>query len=203
REVKLSETELTGEQRTRLAEPGRDRQDALNELLFPAPTKDYASTIAQYGDLSVVDTIDYLYGIKQGEEHSVGIGKGVLLRVGLEAMGKPDEQGMVTVMTVLNGQLRPVYVRDRSVTVVEETAERADAANPNHIAAPFAGAVTVQVEEGAEVEVGGTVATIEAMKMEAGITSQVAGAVTRLAFTGTRQVEAGDLIAVITGGDKQ
>ena len=201
RNVKLSETELSDEQRTRLAEPGRDRQEALNELLFPAPTKDYTETIAQYGDLSVVDTIDYLYGIKQGEEHSVGIGKGVTLRLGLEAIGEPDDQGMVTVMTVLNGQLRPVYVRDRSVKVVEETAERAEAGNPNHVAAPFAGAVTVQVEEGQEVAPGDTIATIEAMKMEAGITGQAAGRIERLAFTGTRQVEAGDLIAVIGAGE--
>ncbi|WP_293694771.1 pyruvate carboxylase [uncultured Agrococcus sp.] len=202
RTVKSSMQELTDEQSARLREPGQDRQDALNELLFPGPTGDFKKTVEAYGDLSVVDTIDYLYGIQQGDEHSVGIGKGVTLRVGLEAMGQPDESGMVTVMTVLNGQLRPVYVRDRSVKVVEESTEHADPSIPGHVPAPFAGAVTVQVEQGDAVGVGDTVATIEAMKMEAAITAQVAGIVERLAITGTRQVEAGDLIAVIAEGEK-
>lgn len=202
RTIKPSMNDLTDEQRTRLQEPGRDRRDALNELLFPGPTRDYRETVASYGDLSVVDTIDYLYGIEQGTEHSVDIGRGVTLRVGLEAMGQPDESGMVTVMTVLNGQLRPVYVRDRSVEVVVESSERADAKQPGHVGSPFAGAVTVQVEPGQTVKAGDPVATIEAMKMEAAITAQVSGTVERLAFTGTRQAEAGDLIVVIaTGGD--
>jgi pyruvate carboxylase len=42
------------------------------------------------------------------------------------------------------------------------------------------------------------VATIEAMKMEASITAPVAGTVERLAFTGTQQVEGGDLVLVLS-----
>ena len=197
RTVKPAMQEVPEELSPRLAEPGRDRQMALNELLFPGPTRDYLGTVANYGDLSVVDTIDYLYGIEQGAEHSVDIGRGVTLRVSLEAMGAPDESGMVTVMTVLNGQLRPVYVRDRTVEVQQDAAERADAGNSGHVGAPFAGSVTVQVQPGQTVRAGDPVATIEAMKMEAAISAQVSGTVERLAFTGTAQVEAGDLIAVI------
>ena len=53
------------------------------------------------------------------------------------------------------------------------------------------------VEEGAEVAAGDTVATIEAMKMEASITAPVAGTVERIAISGTQQVEGGDLVLVI------
>jgi pyruvate carboxylase len=42
------------------------------------------------------------------------------------------------------------------------------------------------------------VATIEAMKMEASITAPVAGRVERLALDGTRQVEGGDLVLVLS-----
>ena len=69
----------------------------------------------QYGDLSVLDTPDYLYGLKQGVEHTSRSATGVSLFVGLEAIGEADDKGMRTVMTTLNGQLRPVFVRDRSV----------------------------------------------------------------------------------------
>ena len=44
----------------------------------------------------------------------------------------------------------------------------------------------------------GVVATIEAMKMEANITSPVGGTVERLAIAGHQQVEGGDLILVVT-----
>lgn len=197
RTVKVGVTELTDEQRASLVEPGVDRQQSLNALLFPGPTKEFHAMREEYGDLSVVDTIDFLYGMQPGEEHRVGIGTGVTLNVALEAIGQPGDDGMVTVMTVLNGQLRPVYVRDRSVKVEKAAAEKADASQAGHVAAPFAGAVTVTVAEGDEVAVGQPVATIEAMKMEAAITAQVAGTVQRLAIQGTRAVEAGDLIAVI------
>ncbi len=51
--------------------------------------------------------------------------------------------------------------------------------------------------DGDAVAAGETVATIEAMKMEAAITTPVAGTVTRVALSGTAQVEGGDLIVVI------
>ena len=57
--------------------------------------------------------------------------------------------------------------------------------------------VTPVGAEGEAVEAGGVVATIEAMKMEANITSPVAGTVQRLAISGHQQLEGGDLILVI------
>ena len=93
---------------------------------------------------------------------------------------------MRTVMGTVNGQLRPVQVRDRGVDAEVVAAEKADPGASGQVAAPFAGVVTVQVAEGDEVEAGATVATIEAMKMEAGITTPVAGTVRRLAV-GARQ----------------
>ncbi|HET8867589.1 MAG TPA: pyruvate carboxylase [Agrococcus sp.] len=197
RQVDISVKPLEPEHAARLVEPGADRRDALNELLFAGPTKAFKESRAQYGDLSVVDTIDYLYGMQHGEEHTVGIGRGVTLNVELEAVGEPDDAGLVTVMTVLNGQLRPVYVRDRSVKVDKPQVEKADASVPGQVAAPFAGAVTVKVAEGDTVAAGDAIATIEAMKMEAAITTPVAGTVERLALSGTMQVQAGDLLVVV------
>ena len=104
---------------------------------------------------------------------------------------------MRTVMCTINGQLRPVRVRDRSIKVDVKVAEKADPTEPGQVAAPFAGVVTVTVAEGDEVEAGATVATIEAMKMEAAITAPVAGTVQRLAIGSVQQVEGGDLVLVI------
>jgi pyruvate carboxylase len=105
---------------------------------------------------------------------------------------------MRTVMCIINGQLRPVEVRDRGIASSIPTAEKADRANPNHVAAPFAGVVTVSVSVGDQVSAGQTIATIEAMKMEAPITAPVDATVERVAVSDTAQVEGGDLLMVLT-----
>ena len=180
-----------------LETPGRDRKDKLNELLFPGPTKEFQTMRSNYGDLSVVETSEYLYGLTGGEEHAVELAKGKNLLIGVQAIGGTDERGMRSVMFTLNGQLRPLQVRDRSVESEVKTAEKADPNNSGHVGSPFAGVVTMQVHEGDKVAVGDTVATIEAMKMEATITTQTAGTVSRVAIADVQQLEGGDLVVVI------
>jgi pyruvate carboxylase len=196
--IKIGVTPLTEEDHAGLAGDSESRRSTLNRLLFPAPTRAFEQTQEMYGDLSVLDTIDYLYGLESGTEHMVELGMGVRLYVGLEAIGGADSKGMRTVVTTLNGQLRPVFVRDRSVEVQTKSAEKADVTMAGHVPAPFAGVVTVKVEPGVTVAAGEVVASIEAMKMEAAITATITGRVDRVAISKTQQVEAGDLIVVIT-----
>ena len=191
--------ELTDEQSDGLGDDkrGPSRRHTLNELLFPGPALAYDEALATYGDVSVLETTDYLYGLKSGEEHIVEIEEGKTLILGLQAISEPDERGFRSVMCTINGQLRPVNVRDKSVESNVATQEKADPKDDNQVPAPFDGVVTQQVEEGDSVEAGGVVATIEAMKMEASITAPKAGTVERLAFSGTQQVEGGDLVLVL------
>jgi pyruvate carboxylase len=190
--------ELRPEDQTELAQAGPKRQAALNRLLFPAPTKEFDAHREQYGDTSSLSANQFFYGLRQGDEHRVRLERGVELLIGLEAISDPDERGMRTVMCILNGQLRPVVVRDRSIASDVPTAEKADRSNPDHIAAPFAGVVTVNVEVGDRADAGQTIATIEAMKMEAAITAPKAGKVSRVAVSATAQVEGGDLLVVVS-----
>ncbi|MEU2350129.1 pyruvate carboxylase [Modestobacter sp. NPDC049651] len=169
----------------------------LDRLLFPGPTREFEQHREQFGDVSVLPSKEFLYGLRRGVEHSVDLEPGVRLLIGIEAVSDADERGMRTVMCTLNGQLRPVSVRDRSVSVDVQTTEKADRTDPGHVAAPFAGVVTLQVAEGDAVEAGQQVATIEAMKMEASITAPRAGSVTRLAIGAVQQVEGGDLLVVL------
>ena len=120
------------------------------------------------------------------------------LYVGLEAIGEADAKGMRTVMTTLNGQLRPVYVRDRSIKV-----DVAPGREGRHVQArpgrrAVLGRRDAQGRPSATPSTAGQpVASIEAMKMEAAITAPVDGVVERLAIGETQQVEAGDLLVVI------
>ncbi len=166
----------------------------LNRLLFPGPTRDFDSHREQYGDTSVLTSKDYFYGLEEDLEHTVELEPGVTLLLELEAVSEPDERGYRTLLTTLNGQIRPVAVRDESVHTEVKAAEKAEQGNDAHVAAPFAGVVTLQVGEGDKVESGQTVATIEAMKMEASITAHRSGSVSRLAIGEVQQVEGGDLL---------
>ncbi|SFB11895.1 pyruvate carboxylase [Amycolatopsis marina] len=186
--------ELSEEERKSLAS---DRRVTLNYLLFPGPTKDFEAHRAAYGDTSVLPSKDFFYGLRPGDEHAVDLEQGVRLLIELEAIGEADERGMRTVMATLNGQLRPIQIRDKSVASDLPAAEKADKSDPKQVAAPFAGVVTLSVRDGDEVEAGATIATIEAMKMEAAITAPEAGKVSRLAINSVQQVEGGDLLVVL------
>ncbi|HET9859086.1 MAG TPA: pyruvate carboxylase [Nocardioidaceae bacterium] len=197
RKTKPAVTELTDDERRGLAE---DKRATLNRLLFPGPTKEFNESRERHSDLSVLPTANYLYGMTPGTEYPVDLEEGKRLLLGVQSVSGADERGIRTVMCTINGQLRPVNVRDRSVAADVPVQEKADPARPGHVAAPFDGVVTVVVEKGTSVEAGDTVATIEAMKMEASITAPVTGTVERLALDGTRQVEGGDLVLVLQTG---
>ncbi|MGW5239893.1 pyruvate carboxylase [Monashia sp. NPDC004114] len=188
-------TELTADQEKALVD---DPRRALNQLLFPGPTREFENSRESYGDLSVLGTVEFLHGLEPDEEYEVEIEQGKRLLLGIQSISDADSKGMRTVMCTLNGQFRPIQVRDRSVEADVKSAEKADAGAKGHVAAPFAGVVSLAVAEGDAVEAGAVVATIEAMKMEANITTPTGGTVSRVAIGTHQQVEGGDLLVVIT-----
>ena len=194
RTVRPSIEELSEEDEQQLA---RDPRSTLNRLLFPGPTSDFERARELYSDLSVLSTKEFLHGLAPGQEHEVDLEPGKRILLSVVSVSEPDERGMRTVLATVNGQLRPVQVRDESVKVDVDAVEKADPKNSGHVPAPFAGMVSVTVSEGDEVEAGDTVATIEAMKMEASITAPVAGTVKRVALKHETQVEGGDLVLVL------
>jgi pyruvate carboxylase len=188
---------LTEADTSALGAGSRERREALNRLLFPGPTTEFESHRDSYGDTSQLSTNQYFYGLRQDEEHRVQLEKGVELLIGLEAISDPDANGMRNVLCILNGQLRPVQVRDRSIETTARAAEKADRGDPGHLPAPFTGVVTLSVKEGDTVAQGESVGSIEAMKMEATITATKAGVVTRVPISRGAQVDGGDLLLVV------
>ena len=177
------------------------RRAALDKLLFPKQYAEYQEHLRTYGITDQLGDKTFFYGLEEGEETMIWYGEidenRPPLVVSLDAVGEPDEKGMRQVILTVNGQVRPVAVRDENVESTVAEVEKADASNPGHVAAPFAGAVTVTVKEGDEVKEGDPVATIEAMKMEAAISAPKSGVVERIALTKPTKVEGGDLVVVI------
>lgn len=173
------------------------RRQTLNALLFPGPTLQYTEHRRRYGDTSVLPTRQFLYGLQAGEEVSVALEPGVTLQIGLEAVSDPDERGQRTVVCLLNGQIRPLTIRDRHIADLSPAAEKADPSNPAHLGAPFSGTVTLSAADGDPVNAGDAVGTLEAMKMEVVLTAPRAGAITRIAIDTVAAVDGGDLLMII------
>lgn len=170
----------------------------LDQLLFPKPAQEYEEHRHLFGDTTTLGDAEFLYGLPEGKETVIRTAdSSVPMIVRLDAVGEPDEKGMRNVVCNVNGQIRPIYVRDHSVESVTASAEKADASNEGHVAAPFAGVVTVSVNEGDEVKAGDPVAIIEAMKMEATISATKDGRIDRVVLGQPTKVEGGDLLLVI------
>ena len=174
---------------------GDDVRKVLNRLLLPGPAASHEEQAARYGNLAVLPSRIFWYGldVDQGDV-DVNLRPGVRVLVGLEAIGEPNDEGIRSVVFRLNGQLRPIDIRDRSVASDVAESEKVDPLNPGHVAAPFRGVANVNVAVGDTVQAGDSVATIEAMKMESAISSPFDGTVSRIAVGPAAQVEPGDLL---------
>ncbi len=173
-------------------------QDSLSRLLLPGPAKSHEEHRERYGDLSVIPSKQFFYGLDvEDEDTAITLDRGVRLLVGLEAIGEPNEAGMRSVVFRLNGQLRPLDVRDDSIASTIVSAEQADPSRPGHVAAPFRGVVEVRVDAGDAVEAGSAIAAIEAMKMESTISAPIDGTVERVVVGPNASVEPGDLLLEI------
>ncbi|CAJ59354.1 Pyruvate carboxylase 2 (Pyruvic carboxylase 2) (PCB 2) [Frankia alni ACN14a] len=180
-----------------LAVPGARRRAALSRLLFPGPWKDYLAAADSYGDSSLVPTEPYLYGLRPGVPVAVTLEPGVEIIIELETLSEPDDAAMRTLYLRVNGQPRPVRVRDNSITATTASARRADPGDANQIGAGLPGIVTFTVAAGDTVTQGQKLAVVEAMKMEAAVTSPVAGTVGELVRANGDSVEVGDLLLVV------
>lgn len=177
------------------------RRASLNRLMFPKQAAEFVEHRRNFGDLSKLADQIFFYGLVEGEEAILRTGPyseaGTSMVVRLDAVGEPDEKGMRRVVLNVNGQIRPLKVRDHSVESRVQEVRKADPSQPGQVAAPFAGVVKVSVAVGDEVKAGDPVATIEAMKMEATISATVEGVIEQVALNEATKVEGGDLIVVI------
>ncbi len=192
--------EVDDELARHLDAPGAERRRALSEVLFPGPVRDYDASWEEFGDVSLIPTRAFFGGLAEDEELAVDLDPGVRVIYELEAVGEPDDHAVRTVLVRVNGQLRPVEVRDRSIEASAAEIERADPSQAGHVAAPVTGVVTLSVAEGDAVEAGRPVATLEAMKMESTISAPIAGTVQRIAASTGGRLEQGDLVLVIAEG---
>jgi len=173
--------------------------ELMSYLMYPKVFTDYAAMQGKYGPVSVLPTPVFFYGMKLGEEIAVELERGKSLVLRLQTIGETDEEGKVRVFFELNGQPRIVKVPNRSAKATVEVRRKAEEGNDSHVAAPMPGAVsTVAVKKGETVKAGDVLLTIEAMKMETALHAPRDGTVTELLVTPGAQIDAKDLLVVLS-----
>ncbi|WP_339215469.1 pyruvate carboxylase [Ornithinibacillus sp. FSL M8-0202] len=176
-----------------------DRQvtsfDMISYALYPKVFMDYHQFYESYGDVSVLDSPTFFYGMKIGEVVEVEIEQGKTLIVKLVSISEPREDGTRVVYFELNGQARQVNIRDKSVQTNVTLRPKADKTNNKHIGATMPGTVLkVVCEKGQEVEKGDELVITEAMKMETTVQAPFTGVVKAIHVQNGDTIEVNDLL---------
>jgi pyruvate carboxylase len=172
-----------------------DDEDLNGYLMYPKVFTDYATRHATYGPVRTLPTRTFFYGMEPGEEIAAEIDPGKTLEILLQAVGEAQDDGEVRVFFELNGQPRVIRVPDRKATGAKAAAPKADPANPDHVAAPMPGIVaSLAVTAGQAVKQGDLLLTIEAMKMETGISADRDGVIKAVHVSAGAQIDAKDLL---------
>ena len=144
--------------------------DVQSYLMYPQVYLDYEKHNETYGNTSVIPSSAFFYGLQSGEEVGVEIEPGKQLIVRFLTTGDAHDDGTRTVFFELNGIPRDVNVPDKSLDSASHKHPKANAEDPNHVAAPMPGKVsTVAVKKGQPVKEGERLLSIEAMKMETAV----------------------------------
>ncbi len=167
-------------------------------LMYPKVFTDYAKHHSHYGDVTAVPTAVFFYGMEAGQEVSVELERGKTLIIRFLATSDPDEEGQRTVFFELNGQPRAIKVEDKSVAPSRKANPKAEAGNPNHIAAPMPGLVTtLAVRAGQKIARGDALLSLEAMKMETAVRAERDGTIAEILVNAGTQVDAHDLLLTL------
>ena len=166
--------------------------------LYPKVFTDWVRFINQYGDVSVLDTPTFFFGLTPGEEVNVEIEPGKILVIRLVHIGAANDDGIRTVSFELNGLPREIELKDKNVKATGISRKKADKTNPGEIAATLSGSVVkVFVEKGQRVAKGDPLVVTEAMKMETTIVSPLNGIVAQVHVGPASRIESGDCLLEI------
>lgn len=177
--------------------PERDisMQDCIAYALYDKVFEEYMQAHMQFGDISVLDTPTFIYGLKLGEEIDVEIEPGKTLMIKLVSIGDTQHDGTRVLYFELNGQQRELVIRDLTVETSSVATQKADPTNVNQIGASMPGTVLkVVVSKGSKVKRGDHLLITEAMKMETTVQASKDGIVKDIHVIEGAAISTGDLL---------
>lgn len=169
--------------------------EVLSYALYPKVFEEYSAIYKEFGDVSVMATPEFLYGLRLGEEVEIQIEKGKTLIVKLVSISEPQSDATRVIYFEINGQPREVIIEDANLESDVVRKAKADPANRSHIAATMPGTVLkVAVDIGAKVKRGEHLLITEAMKMETTIQAPHDGVIKDIYVAAGESISTGDLL---------
>jgi pyruvate carboxylase len=154
--------------------------DFLSYSLYPKVFTEAYHNHIKYGSVMNIPTKNFFYGMDVGEEIMVKLDKGKNILISLISIAEPDKAGNVGVLFKVNGQLRNISVKDKSIKVDTIENKKTDANNTKHIGAPLQGLLsTIFVKKGQKIKLNQPLFVIEAMKMETTVVAHEEGVVNK------------------------
>lgn len=172
--------------------------DLFRHLMYPEVFKQFVDFNKSYGDVSVLPTPAFFYGLKPNQEITVEIETGKVLYLKLINVGDANEDGYRNITFELNGRARDISILDKSVQTTSKPKEVAESGNPMQVGAPIPGMVcAISSSVGNKVKKGEKLLTIEAMKMQTTVYAQADGTVDRIPVAIGDSVDSKDLLLVL------
>lgn len=169
--------------------------DVIAYALYPKVFLEYQEFCNQFGDMSVLDTPTFFYGMRLGEEIEVIIEKGKTLIVRLLSISEPKPDGTRVVYFELNGQSREIVIKDKNIRSSVAFRPKVEKGNEKHIGATMPGTVlSVNCKKGDTVKKGEHLLTTEAMKMETSIQAPFDGVIKDIHVKGGSLIEVDDIL---------
>ncbi|CAI3348644.1 pyruvate carboxylase [Enterococcus cecorum] len=170
-------------------------EQVLSYLMYPQVFLDYCKAYDQFGEVKLLDTPTFFYGMRLGEKINVEIEKGKVLIIRLDEIGEADEEGNRILFFNLNGQRREIVVNDKSIQSTIVHRKKAEPTDKNQYGVTMSGSVLqVLVKKGDYVKKGDVLMITEAMKMETAIEARSDGVVDHLYVQPGEIIQSGDLL---------
>jgi pyruvate carboxylase len=170
----------------------------MSYLMYPTVFTKFAKARQAWGDIEVLPTPQFFFGMEKGEEITVELEPGKTLFIRLLTVGDPHPDGFRTVFFELNGQPREVEIRDKSLKAAASARVKADPSKPGEVGAPIPGAITIlHVKSGQRIQKGERLLVMEAMKMQSTVYAPVTGVIKKVYVSAHENVEARDLLLTI------
>ncbi|GIY61775.1 pyruvate carboxylase, mitochondrial [Caerostris extrusa] len=173
--------------------------DVMSAAMYPKVCDDFLQFRNTYGPVDCLNTRIFLTGPKVAEEFEVNIEKGKTLHIKTLAVSEgKNSAGEREVFFELNGQLRSVFIRDKSVKEEVHIHPKAEKTKKGSVGAPMPGTVIdVKVQEGKKVKKGDAMIILSAMKMEMVVQAPVSGTIKKVHVTKDMKIEGNDLLIEI------
>ncbi|KAI0981612.1 hypothetical protein GJ496_010381 [Pomphorhynchus laevis] len=173
-------------------------EDLMSSIMFPAVTDEFLTFRQRYGPVDKLETRTFFIGPDMESTVVAELREGKKLIIKPVAIGKLSDTNEKEVFFELNGNVKPIRIKDKKSKSSKVIHPKAIKSNEGSIGAPMPGTVVdIKVKEGQDVKKGDSLVVLSAMKMETVVKSPVSGKVVKLHVTKGQGLEGDDLLVEI------